>query len=50
MNIDKVKEICERKSKEVEKLNNDVTILRVKLSEKDQRIDSLKDENLKIFE
>lgn len=43
-------EITERKSKEVEKLNNEVTILKVKLEEKERQVEGLRDENLKLFE
>lgn len=50
LNIKKFQEIAERKSKECEKLNNDVKILSVKMQEKEKRIEKLKEESLKLFE
>lgn len=50
MNLKKVMEISEKKAKEIEKLKNEVQILKVNLAEKDERIDKLNDENLKFFE
>lgn len=46
----KLTEITEKKVKEVDKLSNEATILRVKLQERERQIESLKDENLEFFE
>jgi predicted RNase H-like nuclease (RuvC/YqgF family) len=45
-NMKKLSEITEKKSKELEKLNNDVTILKIKLAERERQVEALKDENL----
>jgi predicted RNase H-like nuclease (RuvC/YqgF family) len=49
-NLKKIVEISEKKAKEIEKLSNEVTIFKVKMQERDERIEKLNDENLKFFE
>jgi len=50
LSINKIKEISDKRGKEVEKLSNDVTIMKVKLTEKEAKVEELKDQNLKFFE
>ena len=50
ISVKKASEISEKKGKELDKLKNDLTIMKVKMHEKDKTIEEVRDENNKFYE